>query len=83
MVGLPVLVSSMKDMSEFVTKNNMGSVIREFTPGGINKALDEFLQKDLTEMKENAYKAACENAWEFQEKKMLTAYANLLTKIDG
>lgn len=82
MAGLPVLVSNMKDMSALVTQNAMGAVISDFTPAGINQALDEFLQKDLTQMKANAYKVATENAWEEQEKKMLAAYNELLNKGD-
>lgn len=78
MAGLPVLVSNMKDMSALVTQNAMGAVISDFTPAGINHALDEFLQKDLTQMKANAYRVATENAWEAQEQKMLTAYQRLL-----
>jgi len=78
MAGLPVLVSNMKDMSALVTQNVMGAVISDFTPTGINKALDEFLQKDLSQMKTNAYRVAIENSWEEQEKKMLVAYNALL-----
>jgi len=39
-----------------------------------------FLEQDLTSMKANAYQAACENAWEVQEQKMLAAYQQLLNK---
>ncbi|MEZ2774111.1 glycosyltransferase [Acinetobacter pseudolwoffii] len=78
MVGLPVLVSNMKDMSEMVISNNMGVVVDNYTSIAINKAIDTFLNKDLDVMKENAYRAACENSWEVQEKKMLNAYHVLL-----
>lgn len=78
MAGLPVLVSNMKDMSELVIKNDMGTVISNFTPAGINKDLDGFLKKDLTQMKENAYRIAIENTWDIQEKKMVSAYKNML-----
>lgn len=82
MAGLPVLVSNMKDMSEFVTKNQMGAVIHDFSATGINQAIDDFLKMDLTAMKQNAYRAACENAWEVQEKNMIEAYQNLLLNAD-
>ena len=82
MAGLPVIVSNMKDMSELVDKNNMGTVISDFSPEGINKAVDKFLLKDLSEMKDNAYRVACENSWEVQEKKMLDAYKEILNKVD-
>lgn len=81
MVGLPVLVSNMKDMSELVTRYAMGAVISDFSAEGINQAVDSFLEQDLTRMKANAYQAACENAWEVQEQKMLTAYNGLLVKV--
>lgn len=74
MAGLPVLVSNMKDMSELVTNNQIGAVISDFSAAGINRAIDEFLERDLASMKANAYGIACENAWEVQEKKMLAAY---------
>ena len=80
MAGLPVLVSNMKDMSELVIQNDMGSVITDFSNIGINKALDSFLQNDLIQMKANAYRVACENAWEVQEKKMLIAYKYMFKK---
>lgn len=78
MAGLPVLVSNMKDMSELVTRYAMGAVISDFSADGINQAVDNFLEQDLTSMKANAYQAACENAWEVQEQKMLAAYQQLL-----
>jgi glycosyltransferase involved in cell wall biosynthesis len=74
MAGLPVLVSNMKDMSELVTENHMGIVISNFSASGINQAVDEFLNQDLTLMKANAYNTACENSWEIQEQRMLAAY---------
>ncbi|MFP2770643.1 glycosyltransferase [Oceanisphaera sp. KMM 10153] len=80
MAGLPIVVSNMKDMSDLVTKNNMGAVISEFSPAGINHALDAFLQKDLTQMKVSAYRVACENSWEMQEKKMLEGYQRMLNR---
>ena len=80
MAGLPVLVSDMKDMSELILNNNMGTVISDFSVNGINKALDDFLSQDLSNMKANAYRVACENAWEIQEQKMIQTYKDLLRK---
>lgn len=74
MAGLPIMVSNMKDMSELVAKNNMGEVIIDFSIEGINRAIDDFLKQDLKLMKANAYRVACEHAWEVQEQKMLAAY---------
>lgn len=77
MAGLPVLVSNMKDMSEMVEKNQMGAVISDFSAAGINLVIDDFLMQELTTMKANAYRAACKNAWEVQEQKMLKAYQTI------
>lgn len=74
MAGLPVLVSNMKDMSELVSNNNMGAVISDFSVIGINRTIDNFLNQDLSLMKLDAYRVACEHAWEVQEQKMLAAY---------
>ncbi|XLX42199.1 glycosyltransferase [Ectopseudomonas mendocina] len=79
MAGLPVLVSSMKDMSELVSGSNMGAVISDFSAAGINRAIDDFLRQDIGVMKANAYRVACENAWEMQEQKMLKSYKELLS----
>jgi glycosyltransferase involved in cell wall biosynthesis len=80
MAGLPVLVSNMKDMSEMVEKNQMGSVISDFSAAGINLVIDDFLMQELTTMKANAYRVACENSWEVQEQKMLAAYQGMLAE---
>lgn len=78
MAGLPVLVSNMKDMSELVRKNQMGAVVSDFSATGINRAIDDFLTQDLTVMKTNAYRVACDHAWEVQEQRMLAAYQAML-----
>ena len=82
MAGLPVLVSDMKDMSELVTRQQMGAVISAPSAIDINKAVDNLLRSDLTQMKENAYRVANENAWGIQEIKMLNAYKEMF-KRDG
>lgn len=81
MAGLPVLVSNMKDMSELVKKNNMGIVVNDISTIDINRLLDGFLQYNLKEMKENAYRVAIENSWEIQEQKMVESYKNMFGKI--
>lgn len=78
MAGLPILVSNMKDMSEMVNQNNMGVVIKDFSPNDINMAINNLLQQDLSKIKSNAYTTACNHSWEIQEQKMLAAYKNIL-----
>lgn len=80
MAGLPVLVSNMKDMSDLVGNNEMGAIITDFSVDNINRAINDFLLKDLSSMKMNAYNIACQNSWEVQEEKMLKAYQKMLKK---
>lgn len=77
MVGLPVAVSNMKDMAEIVKENNIGAVIDDLTPEGINRMIDDLLDMDLMVLGQNAYLMACRMSWEIQERKMLDAYAGI------
>ena len=74
MAGLPVIVSNMKEMSEFVRFNRVGVVADQCSVGAINQAIDVFLSCDLSEMKSRSYVAACKFSWEVQEQKMISAY---------
>lgn len=79
MVGLPVIVSNLKEMSECVLNNNIGTVIYDYTPLEINKKLDELLSQDLSELRENSYRFAINNSWEKQEAKLIKAYMALIS----
>jgi glycosyltransferase involved in cell wall biosynthesis len=76
MAGLPLLVSNMKDISALLGKYKMGSIIDDFSVDGINIAIDKLLMLNLSEMKYNAYRAACDHSWEIQECKLIAAYNN-------
>ena len=78
MVGLPVLVSNMKEMREFVERYEIGWVMQEQTIESVNQTIDMILKTDMTQYKNNTYLAASENCWEHQEKKMLAVYNILL-----
>ncbi len=77
MAGLPVIVSEMKEMQEFVEKYKMGMTLTEYTATELNRLIDKMLMQDVKQMQQNALKAAHENSWEEQEKKMLSAYKRL------
>lgn len=77
MAGLPVIVSEMKEMKEFVEKYKMGMALKEYTATELNRLIDKMLMQDVKQMQQNALKAARENSWEEQEKKMLSAYKRL------
>lgn len=78
MAGLAVVVSNMKEMAEFVTQNNSGSVLKDMTVEALNNLIEQVLVQDLQQVKENARQAALNNSWEVQEKIMLDAYVKLL-----
>ncbi|WP_299735200.1 glycosyltransferase [uncultured Endozoicomonas sp.] len=78
MAGLPVLVSNMKEMREFVEKYRIGWVIEDETIDSINQAIDKIVGSDMRKFKNNARLAALENAWEHQALKMLVDYNFLL-----
>ena len=81
MAGLPVIVSNVKEMSEFVKKNQMGAVMENYTVASINEAIEQLLSMDLVVLRQNAKKAALDNSWEHQEKTMANVYKNVLKKI--
>jgi glycosyltransferase involved in cell wall biosynthesis len=74
MVGLPVIVSNMKEMREIIEKYKWGIVVEDDEVSALMKAIDLILEEDLTQMKKNARIWAEENAWEMQEKIILQAY---------
>lgn len=78
MAGLPVIVSNMKEMRDFVLANKIGVVVEEDTVDSVDKAIEKLLVMDLAALKENAIMAAFENSWEHQEQKMRVVYQKLL-----
>jgi glycosyltransferase involved in cell wall biosynthesis len=78
MAGLPIIASNTKDMSMFVKKNQMGTILIKNTVEDFRYALDELLSMDLTTVSQNSKKAALKNSWEYQETKMKEVYQNLI-----
>ena len=78
MSGLPVLVSDMVEMSNFVKTHQMGIAIMNDTAENVNFSIDRLLSMDLHKLKLNAKKAALKNSWEIQEKKMISVYQKFL-----
>lgn len=78
MAGLPVIVSNMKEMQEFVEKYRIGVVVDTPNTREISKAIERLLSLDIRDLSRNGRKAAIENAWEVQEVKMLAVYERLL-----
>jgi glycosyltransferase involved in cell wall biosynthesis len=78
MADLPVIVSNVQEMSAFVKKYQMGIVMEDNTITSFNKAIERLLSMNLAVLKQNAKKAALDNSWEHQEKKMQIIYRKLL-----
>jgi hypothetical protein len=57
----------------------MGSVIEKFSTESINQAIDNLLTADLEMLGDNAYKMACDHAWEKQEASLLSAYTFVIS----
>lgn len=78
MVGLPVIVSNMKEMRELVEHYEMGIIVEADDTEAMDKALNKVLTADIDQMKKNARRCAEENAWELQEIKMINEYNRVL-----
>lgn len=77
MVGLPIVGSNLKDMSDAIRKYNLGVITRKDTPEAINDAIDELLKMDLEKLRQNSLAFAKEFCWEKQEEKMIKEYKSL------
>ncbi|WP_148624607.1 glycosyltransferase [Aliarcobacter cryaerophilus] len=80
MVGLPVIVSNMKEMRELVEKYNMGIIVEDESIKSINDAINKIVCLNIEEMKQNARICAEENCWEKQEIIMINEYKRVLFK---
>lgn len=78
MAGLPIIVSNMLDMGNFIIEHRTGVVARNESVEALLEAIDEIMHMDLAQMKQNAFEAAKLYNWEAQEKVMITAYRNHL-----
>lgn len=78
MAGLPVIVSNMKEMSSFVTTNNIGVVTESENVDAVIEAIFKITEMDLPALRENALQAAKLYNWEEQEKVMISAYKHLI-----
>lgn len=78
MSGLPVIVSKMKEMSDFVSYNDMGAVTQDLTTASISLSIDKLLNQNLDMLKNNARKTALLYSWESQEEKMIKEYNEMI-----
>lgn len=78
MAGLPVIVSNMFDMAEYVQLNKCGLVLNELDVASVHNVIEAVQGENVPELSKRSYESACRNAWEVQEQKMLKAYNKIL-----
>ena len=71
MAGLPVVVTNVTEIGEFVEKYEVGFVAKDNRVGSINSAIDQTATADLEKLQQNALSASMKHSWEVQEKKMI------------
>ena len=75
--GLPVIVSDLYELSDFVERYKVGLVCRDTSIDTIQKVIDEILLLNYNELSKNALEISKRFCWENQEKVLITEYANL------
>lgn len=75
--GLPVVVSNLKEMSNFVKKNKIGYVIDSNNKKRVVKLLKNFDKNTKKEFLPNLKEVAKKYSWEEQEKILLNIYKSL------
>ena len=78
MAGLPVIVSNLAEMREYVCKNDVGWVLSPYKAHMLKILIESIKNKDISRFKKNAKITAKIYNWENQERKMIGAYGNVL-----
>uniref|UniRef100_UPI003BA294C0 glycosyltransferase n=1 Tax=Aeromonas jandaei TaxID=650 RepID=UPI003BA294C0 len=78
MVGLPVIVSNMKEMADAVLSGDFGIILPENSIEAINSAVDGLVYRDISRLSENAQNFAKAHSWEQQEVVMIEGYHRML-----
>jgi glycosyltransferase involved in cell wall biosynthesis len=76
--GLPVIVSNLKEMSEFVRKYEIGYTVNSEYVEGVVQLLETIDKEKKEEFLPNLKKVAREYCWEEQEKVLIRLYDNLI-----
>jgi glycosyltransferase involved in cell wall biosynthesis len=71
---IPVVVSNLYEMREFVKKYNVGVVAKENTPDGLKEAIKEALELDINKVKESIKEVKKLYNWENQERVLIDVY---------
>jgi glycosyltransferase involved in cell wall biosynthesis len=76
---LPILTNHLIDCSHLIQQYEIGSIIYQYTPEGINAAIDHMLQLDFAQMKRNLILAKSELNWEKEQSALIEVYKPILT----
>ena len=75
--GLPVIVSDLYELGDFVERNKVGLVCRDTSVKSIQNAIEDVLLLNYNELSNNALAISKKFCWENQEKILISEYANL------
>lgn len=78
MAEVPLMVSNMIDMANYVSSNKIGWVVDSFEIDDIVRSIKEIPQKITPELIDNIKKAKKENNWDIEKLNMIEAY-NILS----
>lgn len=76
-VGLPVVVSDLYELGDFVRKNKVGLVSPDTSISNIQKAIDDVLLLNYNDMSKNALELSKTFCWENQERVLISEYSKL------
>ena len=78
MAGIPVIVSNVQEMANFVEKHHIGIVVDSISVKSIISAVEKIKNMNFDELRANVFETSKSFCWEEQENKMITAYRKLL-----
>lgn len=77
MAEVPLFVSNMVDMADYVTSNKIGWVAESFEIQDIVDEIKKIPNRFTPQLAENIKKAKMENNWEIESQKMIQAYNSI------
>ena len=78
MAGLPVIVSNLAEIGNFVKVNKIGFVVSNYSVDEINNSINKIVNQDLTKFKNKIKKISIKTSWNNQEINMKEIYKKIL-----
>jgi glycosyltransferase involved in cell wall biosynthesis len=78
MAGLPVVVSNLPEMARIVSDWEVGVVVEDPSPAGLQRGIERLMTMDQGTLNANVSAAAQSFSWETQERVLLGAYRGLM-----